>query len=421
MEPGTVQPEVVSGWERAIGALLEESRVAAPYQLPALVGRHAASIGATEAVVYLVDLQQVSLVPFVGSDHLQHHEHIEPLAVDSTVAGRCFQRLEVLEQPAPTGVRVWLPQVDGAERLGVLGVTLAAGSPPPGGTDRVRLARFAGLVAELLVTKTFYGDAIVSTRRRGRMGLAAEMQWGLLPPLTFAGKGFVLAGVLEPAYEVAGDSLDYAVDEGVARFALVDGMGHGLGSAQLAVLVVSAYRHARRQGRSLLATAALLDATLTEAHAGDAFATAVLAELDPGTGVLSWVNAGHPEPLLIRDGRLVRHLHVDPGLPLGLGALADVPYTVGTEQLQPGDRVVLYTDGVIEAPSPGGDRFGEDRLVDLLVKNLAGGLSAPETMRRVVRALLAHQQGQLDDDATLLLLEWGATGEKATLPPDSTA
>jgi serine phosphatase RsbU (regulator of sigma subunit) len=114
---------------------------------------------------------------------------------------------------------------------------------------------------------------------------------------------------------------------------------------------------------------------------------------------------------LLREGRLVRALEVEPLLPLGLNQQlsSPAPAPVGTEQLQPGDMLLLYTDGVIEARSPDGEFFGQDRLVDLIARNLAAGLPAPETMRRVVHALLDHQAGDLDDDATLLLVEWHGT------------
>jgi serine phosphatase RsbU (regulator of sigma subunit) len=93
--------------------------------------------------------------------------------------------------------------------------------------------------------------------------------------------------------------------------------------------------------------------------------------------------------------------------------------TVGVQQLEPGDAVLFYTDGVTEARSPEGGFFGEQRLVDLIVRNLAAGLPAPETMRRVVRALLAHQDGHLDDDATLALVQWRA--ENRSLLPSLVA
>jgi serine phosphatase RsbU (regulator of sigma subunit) len=208
------------------------------------------------------------------------------------------------------------------------------------------------------------------------------------------------------------------VDAGRARIAVFDGVGHGLRSAQLAPLAVAAYRNGRRADRSLPDTAAQIHDSLVEAFGGTAFATAVLAELDTDTGMLSWVNAGHPEPLLLRNGRLVRSLHSRPTLPLGLVVHGHpgTTMTVGHEQLQPDDRVLLYTDGVTEARSPTGAFFGEQALVDLLRRNFAADLPAPEAMRRVVHALLDHQQGRLTDDATLLLLECRNTDTDALVP-----
>jgi serine phosphatase RsbU (regulator of sigma subunit) len=208
------------------------------------------------------------------------------------------------------------------------------------------------------------------------------------------------------------------VDAGWTRVAVFDGMGHGLRSAQLAALAVAAYRNGRRADRSLTDTATQIHDALVEAFGGAAFATAVLAELDTDTGMLSWVNAGHPEPLLLRHGRLVRSLHSRPTLPLGLVVSGRPASTiaVGREQLQPDDRVLFYTDGVTEARSPTGAFFGDQALVDLLRRNFAAGLPAQETRRRVVQALLDHQQGQLTDDATLLLLEWRNSNTDALTP-----
>jgi Stage II sporulation protein E (SpoIIE) len=404
------------GWasrlDLALDRLIHGSQVASPDKLPELVSDAAGHFGAEDPLIYLADVQQRVLVPFVSPVGRDHDTYADPLGIDSTVAGRAFQHTHQLSQPANPDqggerTRVWLPLLAGAERLGVLGVTLPTQDLDD--SDGMRgLERFASVVASLVMTKTLYGDSIVRTRRTNPMTLAAELQWSLLPPLTFISPSITVAGGLEPAYEVAGDSLDYAVDAGAARFAVFDGMGHGLVSAQLISLVIAAYRNARRLGQSLTETAGHIESAVNEVLSDDSFATGLLCELDTASGRLTWISAGHLEPLLLRGGRFVRTLHLEPILPLGLNeALGhSLKADVGSEQLEPGDLVLIYTDGVTEARSPGGEFFGQERLVDMVLRNLAAGLATPETMRRVVHALLEHQAGHLDDDATLLIIEW---------------
>ncbi|HSF97668.1 MAG TPA: PP2C family protein-serine/threonine phosphatase [Ornithinibacter sp.] len=398
--------------ERGLDALLERAGGAAPHELPRFVTEAAATLGALEVMIHLVDLQQVSLTPFPEQASGQPRLRPTPLPIDATIAGRVYQHDEVIVQPgadAGSTVTVWLPLRDGADRLGVLSVVVPHYSvvAEPDTELSLLLRRLAAIVSDLIALRTKYGDAIVAARRTTEVGLAAEIQWGLLPPLTFESPQVAIAGLLEPAYDVAGDSIDYAVDPGVARIAIFDGMGHGLASAQLAILSVSAYRNARRSGCSLTATASAVDQCVEAAFGGDAYSTAVLAELDTETGHLTWVNAGHPEPLLLRSGQLVRSLHVAPGLPFGIGLHdADHCYGVGTDQLEPGDHVLFYTDGVVEGHSPDGEQFGVERLVDLLARNVAESLSAAESMRRVGRALIAHHAAHLADDASMLLVQW---------------
>ena len=410
--------------ENGMEQLLHVSHIAAPDELPGMVAAAAAVFDGEDATICLADLQQRVLVPFLGPIGGNLDESPQALGVDSTVAGRAFQQMHQLTQSAEphageNRTRIWMPLIDGTERLGVLGVTL----PTPAFADEPgmhRLQRFTSVVAELVVTKTLYGDSIIRARRTSHMTLAAEVQWSLLPPLTFVNASVTIAGGLEPAYEVAGDSLDYAVDTGVARFAVFDGMGHGIVSAQLISLVIAAYRNARRAGQSLVETAGHIESAVNDVFRVESFATGLLCELDTTTGALTWISAGHHEPLLLRDGRLVRALAVEPMLPLGLNRdlFRTDSTVVGNEDLQPGDMLLLYTDGVIEARSPSGEFFGQERLVDLVARNLATGLPAPETMRRVTHALLDHQAGDLDDDATLLLVQWhGPLGAGNDPPP----
>jgi serine phosphatase RsbU (regulator of sigma subunit) len=113
---------------------------------------------------------------------------------------------------------------------------------------------------------------------------------------------------------------------------------------------------------------------------------------------------------------MVKALKSPVQLPLGLGHLGTAPRRVGREHLQAGDRILLHTDGVTEARDPRGEEFGVERLVDLTERHEAAGLPAPETLRRVSRAVLDHQRGQLQDDATLLLLEWSTASSRRVLP-----
>ena len=404
-----------------VDAFLREAHLTAPHEVAGLLSRHAAAVGVADAVAYLADLQQDELVPLVEATGPGLDRQLVPLGVDATLAGRAYQQVQVLTQDAPAGgLRVWLPLLDGAERLGVLAVTVPDEQAlrRDGGRLEVRLRRFAALAAEVVMSKTRHGDTLVRLRRRRQLGLAAEMQWSLLPPLTFASRQVTVAGALEPAYEVAGDAVDYAVDAGWARFAIFDGMGHGLQSAQLTVLAVAAYRNARRTELSLTETVHAIDLAVSTAFGGS-FVTAVLAELNTDTGLLSWVDVGHPLPALLRGRQPVKTLAAAPALPFGLSrslGRGAQQVTVATEQLEPGDQVLLHTDGVTDIQSPDGEFFGAQRLTDLLGANLAAGLPAPETMRRLVRALLEHQQGQLRDDATLLLVEWRSGNEQAILP-----
>ena len=129
------------------------------------------------------------------------------------------------------------------------------------------------------------------------------------------------------------------------------------------------------------------------------------------------MSAGHPPPLLLRHGRLVRTLELEPELPFGVALGEDASeLNIGTEQLEPGDYILLYTDGVIEARSPDGELFGVERLTDLMIRNLAAGMPASETMRRAIIALLKHQGSELADDATMLLAQWLPERPEELLP-----
>ncbi|MEU7926444.1 PP2C family protein-serine/threonine phosphatase [Micromonospora sp. NPDC049107] len=367
-----------------------------PDELSLLVARVAPAIGATEIVIYLADYTQSCLVPMPDAGPTR-----DELTIETTLAGRAFTTLDV-QRAADSPDRLWVPLLLGCERLGVLEVVSpAAGDPALDGPAW----ELAVNVSQVLVNRRLYGDVVERMRRRLPMQVAAEIVWGLLPPLTFATDELVITAILEPCYDVGGDIFDYALNGDVLSVGLFDTCGHGIKASTLASLVVSAYRNARRSGLDLVDTAISIDRWVRSEHPSY-FATALLAELDRRTGRLKMINAGHPGAMLLRAGKAIRELPGPTALPLGLGHLTAARPEVYEEELHPGDRILAYTDGITDARSADGERFGLDRLVDFVNRALNDRLPSPETMRRLVRAVLAYQDEQLDDDATALILEW---------------
>ena len=394
--------------EEVLGSLITVARSLHPDELPQAVLDHARRLGATDAVVYLVDLEQRVLVP-MGLDGTL--AEAGPVDIDATLAGRAFRSQDVVEGEAEGGERrLWIPLLDGSERLGVLAVAVPSVDPL---TER-RLRWLASLTADLLVSKGAYGDVVALTRRRRAMKLASELRWAMLPPLSFTSPFVEIAGVVEPAYDVAGDSFDYAVNGSVVHLAIFDAMGHGLEASRMANLAVGGHRHGRRHGLGLVETFMAIDEAVTRSFGHEHFVTGQLAALDLATGRLAVASGGHPRPLLLRGNAVVGELAGDVCTPMGLGR----PPVVTETQLEPGDRVVFYTDGVVEARSPAGEEFGLDRLGDLLGRAAAAQEVPAETMRRLTHSVLAHEAGQLRDDATLLLVGWrGAMSDRAAARP----
>jgi serine phosphatase RsbU (regulator of sigma subunit) len=392
-----------------LSALLNASHLVEPADLPGVVAQRAGALGALETVLYLADYGQTTLRPLPGEGVPGREE----VAIEGTMPGRAFAHGEIVRSPAGAGgSRWWLPLLDGVERLGVAEMLFAT-EPDRAATDR--LHAFVALVAELLLARDAYSDVFSRLRRRRHMTLAAEMQWELLPPLTFGSERVVITGGLEPAYDVGGDSFDYAVNGDTADLMVIDAVGHGLPAAVLASIAISSYRHARRDGLDLPSSATAVDDAIAGQIGGSQFATAVLVRLDLATGGLRWINAGHPDPLILRGSAMVDLPRCPPTRPLGL--LAGTP-EVGETRLEPGDRLLLHTDGITEARSPDGTFFGERRLADHVSAAVAAGDPAPETVRRLMSSVLAHQAGRLQDDASVVVLEWRTGAPRRALPSD---
>jgi phosphoserine phosphatase RsbU/P len=396
--PPSAQDVGVSDPMDVVRRLLDLRHRGRPEDLPPALAEVALLLGAVGVSVLLIDYEQITLWPLQGTDPAT----AAPLQVDDTPAGRAFSLAHTVHRETEDGVHTWLPLLHGAERLGVLQVTAKR---EPDDQERRDLRVIAALVAELIASRRFYGDAVEHTRRRLPMQPAAEIIWNQLPPLTFAVNQTLVTAVLEPCYDVGGDAFDYAANGDILHVALFDTVGHGISASALTTLTLNAYRNARRSGLSLSDTYRSIDKWIRAQYNG-AFVTAVLAELDTGTGRYRRICAGHPAELHLRAGVSMPPLPTPTALPLGLGHLVRRPPGVTEQDLQPGDTLVFYTDGITEARDADGELFGLERLSECIAGALAECTPPAETMRHLIHTIVSYENGELRDDATAALLQW---------------
>jgi serine phosphatase RsbU (regulator of sigma subunit) len=384
--------------------LMQASHVATLEELPDMIARHAATAGLYDMAVYLVDMRETVLRQLTGRG-VSAGEGGEEFTVQGTLPGQAYQRVDLLLERDRLGHhpgrrRWWIAVTDGVERVGVL----RADTDTDGGTTRQSLVHFASMTALLVLSKRSFSDSYSRLTHTEPMSVAAEMQWNLTPTPAFAGQGATVGAVMEPAYQVGGDAFDYAIADGTLHLGIFDAMGHDTTAGITANLAMAACRTNRRQGASLAETSRQVEKALLDQFGTSRFVTGILADLDLETGLLTWVNRGHHLPILVRGNRWTTELACPPAGPMGSNL--NLRVTECTEQLEPGDRLLLYTDGVVEARDARGREFGRDRFIDFIRRHHSGRHTLHETLRRLMSAVLQHHDGQLDDDATVLLTEW---------------
>ena len=167
------------------------------------------------------------------------------------------------------------------------------------------------------------------------------------------------------------------------------------------------YRHDRREGRTLVMMHSNLTSTIQTHYQRTSFVTGILGRFEVASGLLTWTNAGHPLPLLIRGGRVIGELACESTQPWGIAAGEP---TIASEQLEPGDCLLLYTDGVVEARTPDGEALGVDRLIELTDRYGSDLVGPEELVRQLVDQVREHRRADLTDDATVVLLRWDGDG-----------
>lgn len=332
-----------------------------------------------DAATYLLDFGNRWLLPFSSS--------VEPRPMTADIQD-LLSRGQPHRDAAGTLV---VPLIARGQYLGALELTEAS-------AEIEEIAPSLGIAyAQGLVAASRISDVITEARGGADLNLAATMQYQLLPIPDYGDDRLEIGARIEPAYDIAGDAFDYAINQDTVELAVFDAVGHGVRAAMLTSLAVAAYRHARMRENDLSLIAGAIDQAVAGQGSGSEFVTGILGEWDLVNNDFTLVVAGHLPPLIRRPGEPARPLTVRPDLPFGLGG----PHAVAPVDLEVGDMVLCHSDGVTEVASGTGERWGDHRLraaIDAMPSDISVGAMCAGVLAHV----LAHRAGPLADDATII-------------------
>ncbi|MEU4788902.1 PP2C family protein-serine/threonine phosphatase [Micromonospora tulbaghiae] len=387
--------------QAVLAGMLQSAEDAAPVDaVEAVTGVIATALNALGVSLLIADLSGRALVrlthqPAGGGAGRRHgEEEAEVLPFDGGPYEEALRQQTPRVIPGDGEWSVLAPVTDRGEAIGLLEIDLP--DEPDGDVVR-RVAHAAHALAFVVIASRRHTDLFEWGQRTTPFSLSAEIQRRLLPAsFTCEGGAFTLSGWLEPAASVGGDTFDYSLARNVLHLSVTDAMGHGVASALTATLGVGSLRNTRRRGAGLVAQAEEANRAVAEhANVRGAYVTAVLGRIDLTTGRCELLNAGHVPPLLVRDGRVVP-VELPGNFPLGM--FPGESYRSGDLALLPGDRLVVVTDGMRERNAADLDLPGE-------LLRLAH-LHPREAVRALSDAVLAAAGPVLDDDATLLVVDW---------------
>ena len=324
---------------------------------------------------------------------LQGQETAERVPLFGTPHGRALSAQAVEVVAEDSGARLFAPVTSRGEAVGVLELGL---DDFPVEQTVADVALAGHFLAYVVIANRRYTDLFEWGQRSVPLSLAAEIQHRLLPgAFTCEAGQFTLAAWLQPAGEIGGDTFDFSLERDTLHLSMTDAMGHTMDAALLATVLVGALRNARRRGVELEEQARLANDGLADQVSDGQFVTGLLVRIDLATATAAIVNAGHPPPLRLREGRVEQvPLEADP--PFGTEHGRD--YRVQALPLKVGDRLMFVTDGMLE-------RDATDVNIGAI---LTAGMDmhAREAVQHLTEAVLQASRGQLRDDATALCLDW---------------
>ena len=360
-----------------------------PHLFPEQFVSEARRVSGGPVALYVLDIDGTRLLRLAGPEEFPERL-VAPLALGAEIAEDGIPELTTALQAGLPGVTVapmWL-------RGRAIGVLLGLRAPQQALID---LGRLGAAAMELAGG---YTDVIDAARRRKETEAAAELQQSLLPPRIARMGGGEVAGSVLPSSEVGGDWFDYVENRDGAWIAIADAVGKGAMAGALGGIALAALRAARRSGQSLEEAARTMHEVVYDVGRPEFFVTAIVARWHAVYSVFSWINCGHPPPLVLRADGSIEQLMTDSTLPLGL-LEKNRRFTRHQRRLDDGERLILHSDGITARKTPDG-LFGLDG-VERAVRS-AAGRSAAAIARAIQEAVLDAAVDPLQDDAVAVVL-----------------
>src|SRR3954449_10569829 len=291
-----------------VGALLEKVEAAAPIDaVEGVAVELGAMVDATAVTLLIADFSGRSVVRLTAAEFVpgaRGHgmDQAETLPLEGTRYHHVLRTQRADVEPMGDGARLIVPVTDRGDAIGLLELDVPR---YPSADEVLDIGSAAHALAYVVIAARRHTDVFEWGQRSTPFALAAEIQRRLLPASYTCEAGqFTLAGWLEPASTVGGDTFDYTLDRECLQVSITDAVGHQVEAALLATLLVGSLRNGRRRGMDLAEQAAYANDSLAQNAGHGQFVTGQLLHVDLQTGKAAIVNAGHTLPLRLRNGRV---------------------------------------------------------------------------------------------------------------------
>lgn len=322
------------------------------------------------------------------------------------------QRSREIAHVSAANLEVFVPAFAGDRLVGGLALGPKRSEVAYGGLELDLLSTVAGQLAIQLENIRLYTEEVQRQKIEEELSVARSIQRRLLPSKVPDLKGFEVARLNVASAQVSGDYYDFVNMDDHVGMVIADVSGKGLPASLLASNLQASIRALATYRSEPAEIFSAVNSTLYESTDPERFATAFLACLDPASGAIRYANAGHNYPILRRQAGPIEELSSGS---TPLGAFPGIVYTESQAQLDPGDVLVLYTDGVTETEDAEGEQFGEKGLEAVI--HACHGCSADTIVERIREAVDRHGDGSAGDDMTLIVVrrlptspETGPTG-----------